>query len=206
MLDGIGGTGMLSTMQYVNVRHELPETGIRQEQAQGIRNGYRPAEMHRDYEAPAADMGISQVKVDIDCYPCRREYGFLNNTDFAQKYGQQGKQDVASATSKHTSQGWDMARSGARPGRNAIGEQAKSELRSQIIKWPQWTAKDIPDPVYTVEPSQIKGQMNVGHDRYTITPVDHAAIEIKTGSAETYIAKEGSIRMWTTEGHYDIYA
>ena len=206
MLDGLGGTGMLSGMKYVNIRHELPEIGIRQQHAMGERNGYIQAEMHRDYEAPLADMGWSQIKVDINCYPCRTAYGFLNNTDFAQKYGQQGQQDVAAATSKHTNDGWDMARNGARPGRNVIAQQAKSDFWSQVVKWPQWTAKQIPDPEFTVTPSEIKGQMNVGHDKYSIKPAAHADIAIKTGTAETYIAKEGSIRMWATEGHLDVYA
>ena len=88
MLDGLGGTGMLSGMKYMNVRHKLPEIGIRQQHTMAEKNGYVPAEMHRDYEPPLADMGWSQVKVDINCYPCRTAYGYLNNTDFAKKYGQ----------------------------------------------------------------------------------------------------------------------
>ena len=48
MLDGIGGTGILSTMKYVNIDQQLPRIGIRQQQAMGLKNGYVPAEMHRD--------------------------------------------------------------------------------------------------------------------------------------------------------------
>ena len=155
MLDSIGGTGMLSTMKYVNIRHELPEIGIRQQHAIGERNGYIQAEMHRDYEAPLADMGWSQIKVDIDCYPCRTAYGFLNHGDFAQKYGQQGLQDVAATTSKHTNDGWDMARNGARPGRNVIAQQAKSDFWSQVVKWPQRAAMVIPDTVYSESPGDL---------------------------------------------------
>ena len=65
MLDGIGGTGILSTMKYVNIDQKLPRIGIRQQQAMGLKNGYVPAEMHRDYEPPLADMGVSLVKVVI---------------------------------------------------------------------------------------------------------------------------------------------
>ena len=67
MLDGIGGTGILSTMKYVNIDQKLPRIGIRQQQAKCMEAGYEPAEMHRDYEPPLADMGASLVKVDIDC-------------------------------------------------------------------------------------------------------------------------------------------
>ena len=153
-----------------------------------------------------ADMGVSLVKVDIDCYPCRKAYGYLNSTDFAQTYGQKGQQDIAAATSRHTQEGWDMAKNGAKPGESIIGRQNRSHFWNQVVKWPTWVAKDIPDPVFTVTPSEIKGQMNVGHDKYSIKPQAKANIDIRVGEAETYIATEGSIRMWTTEGHYDIQA
>ena len=65
---------------------------------------------------------------------------------------------------------------------------------------------DIPDPEFTVTPSEITGQMNVGHDKYSINTSADADIALQAGSAETYIAKEGSIRMWATEGRLDIYA
>ena len=206
ILASLGGTGMLSGMKYMNIRHELPEIGIRQQQAASEKAAYVPAEMHRDYEPPLADMGVSLVKVDIDCYPCRKAYGYLNNTDFAQTYGQKGQQDIAAATSRHTQEGWDMAKNGAKPGESIIGRQNRSHFWNQVVKWPTWVAKDIPDPVFTVTPSEIKGQMNVGHDRYSIKPKAKANIDIRVGEAETYIATEGSIRMWTTEGHYDIQA
>ena len=206
ILERLGGTGMLSGMKYMNIRHELPEIGIRQQHAMAEKNGYVPAEMHRDYEPPKADIGWTQTKVEINCYPCRTAYGYLNNMDFAKKYGQQGYSDVQAVTSKHTHDGWDMAKNGARPGSHVIDSQEKSNFWSKVIKWPQWTAKDIPDPEFTVTPSEIKGQMNVGHDKYSIKPAAHADIAIKTGTAETYIAKEGSIRMWATEGHLDVYA
>lgn len=206
MLDGIGGTGMLSTMKYINIEQELPKIGIRQQQAMGNKNGYEPAKMSRDYEAPLADMGWTQVKVDINCYPSRKAYGFLNNADFAQKYGQQGKQDVAAATSKHTNNGWDMARNGARPNSNVIGKQAKSEFWSQVVKWPKWTAVGVPSPEFSVTPSEIKGSMQVGHDKYKIQPAADANIDITVGSAETYMKSEGSLRMWVSQGRYDIRA
>lgn len=206
MLDGVGGTGILSGMKYVNVRHELPAIGIRQQHAKGERNASRPLEMHRDLELPRSDIGWTQLKIDINCYPCRTAYGFLNNTDFAKKYGQQGMQDLAETTSRHTNNGWDMARNGAIPGRNVIAQQAKSRFWSQVVQWKQWTAVDIPDPEFTVTPQQTKGQMNVGHDGYNIEAPHDADIAITTGKAETYIAKEGSIRMWATEGRLDIYA
>ena len=48
--------------------------------------------------------------------------------------------------------------------------------------------------------------MNVGHDKYNIQTSARADVAISPGKAETYLAKEGSIRMWATEGRLDIYA
>lgn len=206
ILASLGGTGMLSGMKYVNIRHELPEIGIRQQQAASEKAAYVPAEMHRDYEPPKADMGWSQIKVDINCYPCRKALGHLSDMDFARKYGQQGYSDVQAATSKHTNEGWDMARNGARPGRDVLTQQEWSKFWDKVIKWPQWTIIDIPDPEFTVTPSELTGQMNVGHDKYNIQTYARADVAISPGEAETYLAKEGSIRMWATEGRLDIYA
>ena len=146
------------------------------------------------------------VKVDIDTQPSRTAYGFLNNTDFAKKYGDLGKQNIQSHTSELTQSAWDMAKNGARPGASKIAAQAKSKFWGEVVQWPGWEAKHVPDPVFTVTPSRVEGQMNPGSDSYDINTTGHADIAIKTGSAETYIAQKGDIRMWTTKGHYDIYA
>ena len=204
MLDGLGGTGILSTMKYVNIEQKLPQTTIHQEQAIGERNGYVPVEMHRNLQLPRSEMGWTQLKIDIDCYPSRTAYGFLNNTDFAQKYGQQGFQDLAASTSRHTQEAWAAAKGAARPHSNLLGQQAKSRFWSETVKWPQWVAEHIPDPEFTVHPQEVTGQMDIGQDKYDIQTTDHADIAIKTGTAETSLATEGSIRMWTTEGRLDV--
>ncbi|MBQ1941627.1 MAG: hypothetical protein II352_07030 [Selenomonadaceae bacterium] len=198
--------GMLDNMLCLNVRHQLPQIGIRQQQAMGEKNAYVPAELHHNYEPPVADVYVTPVKVDIDTYPSRTAYGFLNNTDFAKKYGDLGKQNIQSHTSELTQSAWDMAKNGARPGASKIAAQAKSKFWGEVVQWLGWEAKHVPDPVFTVTPSRVEGQMNPGSDSYDINTTGHADIAIKTGSAETYIAQKGDIRMWTTKGHYDIYA
>ncbi|MCR5176724.1 MAG: DUF6470 family protein [Anaerovibrio sp.] len=197
---------MLSEMLYLNIRHELPQISIHQEQARAIKNTFRPAEMHRHYDPPLADVAATQVKVDIDSYESRKAYGFLNHRDFAAKYGGEGLQSVAQNTSRLTQSGWNFAKNGAKPGSNLIGQEAKSRLRSQMVQWPAWEAKLIPMPKITVTPSQIKGKMDPGSDTMEIHSTGTPEIENQPGSAETTLASKGYVKQWVTQGHYDIYA
>lgn len=198
--------GMLDGMKYVNIRHELPQIGIHQQQAMAERNTFRPAEMHRDYEPPLADVAASLVVVDISCYESRKAFGMLNTTDFAKKYGDEGRQHIKQHTSELTRAGWNAAKNAAKPGADYNGQVARSKFFGQVVKWPQWTLIHPADPQFTVHPSEIKGNVKPGHDKYDIKATADADIAIQTGSAENYMAKEGSIRMWATEGYIDIYA
>lgn len=170
------------------------------------RNTFRPAEMHRDYEPPLADVAASLVVVDISCYESRKAFGMLNTTDFAKKYGDEGRQHIKQHTSELTRAGWNAAKNAAKPGADYNGQVARSKFFGQVVKWPQWTLIHPADPQFTVHPSEIKGNVKPGHDKYDIKATADADIAIQTGSAENYMAKEGSIRMWATEGYIDIYA
>lgn len=197
---------ILSSMRYVNIRHQLPQIGIRQQQAMGEKNGYIPAKMKRDYQMPDAAVHATQARVDINSYPSRTAYGFLNNTDFNKKIGDKGWQNIQSFTSKMTQRGWEAARNAARPGYNMPTRPSKEILQDHCANKTLWTLKTVPDPEFTVTPSRVVGNIDPGHEKYDISTEDHADIKIRTGSAETYIATEGFLRMWTTEGRLDTYA
>lgn len=198
--------GMLDGMKYINIRHELPQIGIRQQQAMGERNTFRPAELHREYQPPRADVAASLVIVDINCYESRKVFGMLNMDDFAKKYGDEGKQHIQQHTSELTQAGWNAAKNAARPGADFNGSVAKSKFFGEVVQWPKWTMIHPADPQFTVTPSEVRGKVDPGKDSYRINSTGDADISVRPGSAETYMAKEGSIRMWATEGYIDIYA
>ena len=75
---------MLSEMKYLNISTEMARISIHQEQPHSIKNTFRPAELHRNYDPPLADVAATQVDVDIDTYNARKAYGFLNNEDLTQ--------------------------------------------------------------------------------------------------------------------------
>lgn len=198
--------GMLDTIVCLNIRHELPRIGIRQQQAATERAPFRPAEMHRNYKAPLADVAATQVTIDIDTYESRKTYGFLNHADFARKYGGEGSADIAANTSAKTQSAWAFVMSGGQSGHDEIVAQAKSELRSQTVKWPTWQATLPPAAKITVHPSEIVGQVDPGSDKMDIQTTAWADVKNRPGHAETYMATKGFVRQWTTVGHYDIYA
>ncbi|ORU00593.1 hypothetical protein D081_1116 [Anaerovibrio sp. JC8] len=195
---------MLAEMKYLNISHELPQISIHQEQALAIKNTFRPAELHRHYDPPLADVAATLVEVDIDTYNSRKAYGFLNHDDFAKKYGGEGFSDVQANTSRLTRSAWNYAKNGAHPGANLIGNEAKSRLRGEILQWPKWEAVKIPDPEFTVHPSEIKGRMDPGSDTTSIQSTATPEIEIRPGSAQTTLAKKGYVNQWISVGRYDM--
>ena len=184
---------MISDMTYLNVRHQL---GIRQQHAKTLEAGFEPAVIHTTNREPVADVAASQVKVNIDTYQCRKQYGFLNNADFRAKIAQEGLSNAQEVTSKHARQGWDLARNGARSGVKPDIQAIRSEVKSICNVW----------PTFTVEKSEIKGQMDPGTFKCDINPTATAKIRLQPGSAETYIKDKGFINCWVTKGYIDTQA
>ncbi len=77
-------------------------------------------------------------------------------------------------------------------------------MRGEILQWPAWDAVKIPDPEFTVTPSQIKGQMDPGSDTTSIQSTAQPEIENRPGSAQTTLAREGYVRQWISVGRYDM--
>lgn len=200
-------SGIISSMTYMNVRHQLPTIGIRQQQSRINKSAVQPAELHTDCKAPSNHQSVTQAKVEINQYPCRKAVGgFLNHEDFARYYGQKGFQDIAASTSKHSSEAWDAAKNAAKKGRNPAVEQARSKLFSDLVKWPQWGIVVMPSPEFTVTPSEIKGDIDPGYCKTTVDSTNKPNFDYTPGSAETYMKDKGFIRMWATQGYIDVEA
>jgi len=50
------------------------------------------------------------------------------------------------------------------------------------------------------------GTPDEGKYDWTVQTQFKADVQYNPGKAETYIAQQGGVRQWTTEGKYDIYA
>jgi hypothetical protein len=194
-------------MLCLNIRSTYPRIGLHTQQAWVEEASVKPAELSTNYEAPRADIWPAGVVVDIDSYPSRHSYGAETMTDFTRDHGQQGISDVQEGTSGHTQNAWDMIENAAtKHGGNRIAAQAKSKLAEQISQQRMLVAESIPAPVITVTPSTMQGNIDTGKDEVSIQTYAEANIVAHPGTVQTYLAQQGSIRMWTTEGQYDIYA
>lgn len=191
-------------MLYVNVRTTYPQIGIRTQQPT-VETPLRQAELHTQYRPPSSGLAATQVEIDIDQYPSRKAYGYLNHADYAQTRQEEGFKGLAENLAKCVQQTDQMIDSGAHTGGNIIAEQARQAIADFIADQPEIGLKAIPSPKITVTPSRIKGQTDVGEDKVSIQtfPAENKG---HPGKAETYLAQKGSVRMWVTEGKYDIYA
>ena len=190
----------------LNMRHALPQIGIRSRQSTVDDSHMVPAQIHTHNQQARSNKGATQARIDIDSYPSRRAYGYRKMGDFTRENGQQGIADVQAGVSRHTQAAWAFIEDAAKRG-NYIQQRAEQEIYSEAKKTRTLEAQHIPDPQTTLaEPSEVVGETDLGDVTAEIDAKSYASIKITTGSAETYIKNNGFLRGWVTEDKYDIYA
>lgn len=190
----------------LNIRHSLPQIGIRNHQSTVDDSHMIPAQVHTNDQQSRSNKGVTQARVDIDSYPSRRAYGYRKMGDFTRENGQKGIADVQSADSGHTQAAWAVIENGAKRG-NYVAQRAKEKIYSDAKKTVNVNIDLIPNPRITLaEPSRIEGEPDLGDVTAKIDTKSKASIKITKGSAETYLKDKGFIRRWVTEDKYDIYA
>ena len=190
----------------LNMRHALPQIGIRNRQSTVDDSHMVPAQIHTNQQQARSNKGVTQARIDIDSYPSRQAYGNKKMTDFTRENGQRGISDAQSGTSSHTQAAWAVIENGARRG-NYVQQQAEQQIYSEAKKTRSLVAEHIPDPqISLVEPSEVVGEPDLGDVTAEIDAKHYASIKITPGSAETYIKDQGFLRKWVTENTYDIYA
>ena len=193
-------------MLCLNIRSTYPRIGLHTQLGQ-LDNQMRPAQLHTDYQAPRANVHATLVKVDIDQYPSRHAYGSSTMGDFAAANEQQGLADVQEGVSERTQGAWDNVENGAKPGGQSRPIACiKNQIQQKIAQQRYLVAAAIPDPVFTVTPSIVQGDIDTGKDEVTAETYAFAEGTFTPGQVQVYLEQAGSVRMWTTEGQYDIYA
>jgi len=189
----------------LNMRHAIPQIGIRSRQSTVDDSHMVPAQLHTNNQQARSNKGITQSRIDIDSYPSRQAYGFKKMGDFARENAQRGISDVQSGTSRHTQQAWSVIENGAKRG-NYVQQQAEQKIYSDAKRTRTLEAQHIPKPEITAEPAQVVGEPDLGDVTVQIDAQHYASIKITPGSAETYIQNEGFFRQWVSQDKYDIYA
>lgn len=194
-------------MLYLNVQHSLPKVATRNQQPLLLKAGFEPARLHRNLRLARAQVHPEGLKLDINTYPSRHAYGFSTMADFCREHRDKSLQDIVKSTSSHTQAAWDVIENGAKPKKRTglyFPSRAKQRLGQEVMKQRFIEVQAIPDPEIHVTPAHIAGQNDVGDDHYTIDATADADIQFKLGSCEMYTKDAGFIRMWTSEGGYDI--
>ena len=191
-------------MLRLNIRHTDTRIGIHT-QLSTLSAHAKPATLHTDVEPAKSGIGITQATIEINSYPSRHSYGYTTMGDFTRERGQQGLSDIRSSTANHAQATWDVIDNGARKG-DYQASRADSRFWSNVSKQRYIVAQAIPDPEITVHPSEIVGEPDLGKNQISIDADSLAEVSYNPGNVETYIKQKGEIRMWTTEGKYDIYA
>ena len=187
-------------MLCLNIRSTYPRIGLHS-QLSSIETKSPPADLHTSYKQPDAAIWPSAAEVHIDQYPSRHAYGFSNLKDSGAAAAREGFEGVQKGIDRRVQEGNDMLRNGTKY--NVIAAEAKAKLvprQDRIL-----VVERVPAPEISVTPSQMQGNIDTGKDEVTIEPHEVQTF-YKPGSLDIYLEAKGSIRMWTTEGRYDIYA
>lgn len=196
---------MLSNMTYLNVRHTLPMLGW-QARSFKFKTSMTPTKMHGRRREASADLGTTQVRIDIDSYESRKAYGFRKDADLCADFKNAGLSGVKQGTSRRSSEAWQIIDGAAKPNANFFQKQAKHKIEAEISERKEIELKPIPRPKITVHPAELKGTPDVGEHSIDIRSEPFADIAYEHGSIDYNMKVEGSIHMWTSIGHYDIYA
>lgn len=194
-------------MMYLNIRFTQPQISVHT-QLSKLEAHSTPARLSTENRQARSNQGTTLMSIDIDTYPSRHSYGFTNHDDFARQYGQQGFSDLASSTSGHTGDAWNIINNAAKPGSKTLEGMAKSEISEFINKGKNRhiVAELIPDPTITVHPSEVKGTPDRGDVTVDIDTDAFAQTHFTRGQVETYLQQKPDVRQWVTEGRYDLYA
>ena len=192
-------------MLRLNIRQTQPLIGI-QTQLGKLEAHSVPATVDLETKQASSDAHWTQPSVEIDTYESRHAYGFTNNADFAREHGEKGFSDLKTTTSKWTQEAWDNIDNGGKPGHAPVEDRYDSELARKIKQERHIVAELIPDPKISYTPVKTEGASYPGSTTEHVETEAFAKTHFTPGQVEIYLKQKPSVRMWVTEGKYDIYA
>lgn len=192
-------------MLRLNMRITQPMIGLHTQLGK-LEAHSTPAKLHTENRQASSTVHWTQTTLEINQYPSRHAYGFVNHTDFAREHGQQGYSDLKETTERWTSEAWDNIENGGKPGRHPVTQRYDSKLQQEISRQRHVVTELIPDPEIHITPGQVTGDVDRGDVTEKIEAESFAQTHFTPGQVETYLKQKPDIRRWVTEGKYDIYA
>jgi len=187
-------------MLYLNTRTTQPQIGM-SVQPGTLEMHSKPPELDMKSKPAQANVWPSAVKVDIDTTACREAYGLKSTAVLVAEEAKKGFQLAEEGTAKRARIGTQLVNSATKMNVFAANEKAKlSQLPEALIG-----LAAVPDAKITVQPSVMKGKNEDGSVQVSSQP-SSLDIQYTPATVKTYLDRESSVKMWTTEGKYDIYA
>jgi hypothetical protein len=148
-----------------------------------------------------SEVWSSAVKVDLDTTACRATYGLKSTAVVVAEMAKKALQQAEEGTAKRARIGTQLVKNATKM--NVFAANARANL-SEMPESKIGLAT-VPDVKITVHPSEIHGKNDIGSldISFQIRPVD---VQYTPSAVHTYLERAGSVKIWATEGKYDIYA
>jgi len=187
-------------MLCLNIRSTQPQIGITVQPGQMDMHSKQP-ELDMKSKPAQVNVWSSAVKVDLDTTACRATYGLKSTAVVVAETAKKAVQQAEEGTAKRARIGTQLVNNATKT--NVFAVNAKADL-SEMPEAKIGLAA-VPDVKITVHPSEIEGKNDVGSlaVSFQITPVD---VQYTPATVHTYLDRAGSVKIWATEGKYDIYA
>ena len=187
-------------MLCLNIRTTQPQIGMSVQPGK-LEMQSKPIELDMESKPAQANVWPSAVTVDLDTTASREAYGLKSTAVLVAEAAKKGLQQAESGTAKRARIGTQLLNNATKMNVFAANEKAKlSQLPESLIG-----LASVPDVKITVHPSEMKGKNEDGSVQVSLQP-SSLAIQYTPPTVKTYLDRESSIKMWTTEGKYNIYA
>lgn len=190
-------------MKCLNIRSVYAQIGQRTEQGRMEIHSELPQVYTGDSAPYKLEIHTTQLRIDFDLTNFWNSIGKMQWNAFGDKQNSIASQKATEGTQRRAREGRELMEAGGRD-HKVIARQSLAyantipDDKTIVIKQPA-------APVFKVSLGEYQNDTPYGEARIQadLKPVESSYQE---GTAETYLDKKQSIRMWVTEGKYDIYA
>ena len=187
-------------MLCLNIRTTQPQIGMSVQPGKMEMHSPQP-KLNMKFKQAQAKVWPSAVKIDIDATACRAAYGLKSTAVVTAELAKKALQQAEAGTAKRARIGTQLVKNATKM--NVFAANAKADLSKMPDS--NIALASVPEAKITVHPSEMQGKNDVGSldVSFQITPVD---VQYTPATIHTYLDRESSVKMWATEGQYDIYA
>lgn len=187
-------------MLFLNIRSTQARIGL--DINRGHMNIHSPrGEWHMEHEPAQCNLSVGRTTVELNSKPFYEALDRYKPDALYRKYAQEGRQGVLEGISRRMHEAEMFNKNGARTNVIAqIGKQALYEPYKLVVGLEITPPADL-----TVHKGELQGSNDVGSlkKEYELPPIQ---FDYTPATVQTYLQQQGDIRMWVTEGRYDIYA